>query len=254
MKIAVQTRPWGPEKNRNHLPDVLAEVVSAGYDGIEIGAQHLDISKPAEFRKLLEGYGLQPAAIHMGGEIWDPKSVQEARDNTERIIDFAAAAGAPCLAYSGKITPNKSEEEFCYEAEGLNRIGEMCQKNDLVLAYHNHYWEIENGCRELRYICAHTDPLLVSLCLDVAWVKRGGGDPASVVREFLHRIAYCHLKDTTDDEWKELGNGKLDFAALFAALSPRAFDWFVVEQDESPVPAVDSLRISRQYLKDRWGM
>jgi len=65
MKIGIQTRPWGPEKNRQHLPEVLAETASTGYDGVEIGAQHLDISKPDAFRQLVTGHGLQPAAIHM---------------------------------------------------------------------------------------------------------------------------------------------------------------------------------------------
>jgi sugar phosphate isomerase/epimerase len=46
VKIGIQTRPWGPELNQKHLTDVLADVAGTGYDGFEIGAQHLDIARP----------------------------------------------------------------------------------------------------------------------------------------------------------------------------------------------------------------
>ncbi len=204
MNIGVQTRPWGPERNRHDLPGVLAEVVAAGYDGIEIGAQHLDISQPAPFRQLLDSFGLQVAGIHVGGEIYNPESVKAALENLERTIAFAAAAGATYLPFSGKAKEGKTPGELATEAESLNRVGELCRDAGLKLAYHNHYWEIQDGCAELEYLLANTDPGLVSLCLDVAWVHRGGADPAALARKHLPRIAYFHLKDTTPDEWREL--------------------------------------------------
>jgi sugar phosphate isomerase/epimerase len=254
MKVGVQTRPWGPDANRNHLSTVLAEARSAGFDGIEIGAQHLDISKPAEFRQLLADHELGVAAIHVGGEIYDPKSVDEAMKNLEKSIHFAATVGAPCLAFSGKISPHKSDEEYQNESDSLNRIGAMCRENGLVLAYHNHFWEIEDDYRQMRYLLGHTDPSFVSLCLDLGWVKRGGGNPAAAVREFLPRIAYLHVKDTTADQWKELGGGDVDLPAIKDAIKGHHFDWCVNEQDETQGPAVESVTISRRYLSEHWGV
>ena len=253
MKIGIQTRPWGPEKNRQQLDTVLGEIASVGYDGIEIGAQHLDIAKPREFRALIASHKLDVAGIHVGGEIYNPQAVKDALGNLERIIAFAAEAGAQFLPFSGKAKQNKSEDEFRIEAESLNRIGELCRPKGLRLAYHNHYWEIENDCRELRYICEHTDPQLVSLCLDVAWVQRGGNKPANVAREFLDRIAYIHIKDTTTDEWKELGNGNIDLPGVLDVVRSRAFPWLVVEQDETKLAPIESARISREYLRHELG-
>jgi sugar phosphate isomerase/epimerase len=254
MKIGIQTRPWGPEKNRQHLPEVLADVVSAGYDGIEIGAQHLDIAKPREFRESVSGFRLQVAGIHVGGEIYNPQAVKDALDNLERTIAFASEAGAMFLPFSGKAKSNKSEDEFGIEAESLNRIGELCRARGLRLAYHNHYWEIANDCRELRYLCNHTDPARVSLCLDVAWVHRAGGKPAQVAREFLDRIAYFHIKDTTADEWKELGNGDVDLSGVLQIARERAFPWLIVEQDETQLAPVISACVSREYLRTQWNV
>lgn len=249
MNIGAQTRPWGPERNRHDLPGVLAEVAAAGYDGIEIGAQHLDIDKPRAFGELLASFGLKVAGIHVGGEIYNPAAVQAALDNLERAIAFAAAAGASYLPFSGKAKEGKTQDELNVQAESLNRVGELCRRADIRLAYHNHNWEILNGCAELEHLCANTDPALVSLCLDVAWVHRGGADPAEVVRKHLPRIAYCHLKDTTADEWRELGAGEVDLQGVLDAMRGKAFGWAVWEQDETTRGAVESARISREYLR-----
>jgi len=250
MKIGIQTRPWGPEMNRERLPDVLAEVAQAGYDGIEIGAQHLDIARPTHYRRLFAEHGLQVVGVHVGGEIHDAASVQEALDNLERIIAFAAQVGATFLPFSGR--PGAGDEESLrWAAENLERVGRLCASAGLRLCYHNHFWEIADDCRELRYICAHTDAAHVSLCLDVAWVRRAGGDPAATVRTFLDRIGYLHLKDTTDEGWAELGAGSVDLQGVLQAIGGRPFPWLVVEQDETGRTPLESARISRQYLRER---
>jgi sugar phosphate isomerase/epimerase len=233
---------------------VLAEIASVGYDGVEVGAQHLDLSQPEAFRQLVTGHGLMPAAIHTGGEIYNPQAVQEALVNLERTVVFAAKAGAQFLAFSGRAKDDKSVAELQIEADSLSRVGQLCRDNGIRLAYHNHYWEIQDDCRELHYLCEHTDPAFVLLCLDVAWVHRAGGHPAQVARTFLDRIAYFHIKDTTATEWREVGYGDVDFAALFAVIRTREFPWLVVEQDETQRTPVESARMSRECLRERFGM
>lgn len=252
MKIGIQTRPWGPEKNRQQLTEVLADIARTGYDGFEIGAQHLEIARPEILQQLAAEHGLSVVGIHVGGEIYDPQSVQAALDNLERIIAYAKSVGAAYIPYSGKLKENKSEVELAHQAENLNRIGQLCQKQGLRLCYHNHYWEIENDCAELRHLCRHTDPDLVWLCLDVGWVARAGGDPVAVAEEFWDRVGYFHLKDTTPDEWMEIGSGTVDFAGLFKLIQGRYDGWLVVEQDETRRQPVDSARLSRNYMKEQF--
>jgi len=253
IKIGVQTRPWGPEMNRESLSEVLAQIASVGYDGFEIGAQHLDVSQPGPFRQLVASHGLEVLGIHVGGEIYDPQSVQEALDNLERIVAFTAEVGAPFMPFSGRPKSDKTEEEFQHQADGLNRIGQLCHDHGITLCYHNHYWEIENEYAELRYLCEHTDPDLVSLCLDVGWVERAGGSPIEAARAFLDRVAYFHLKDTKEDEWMEVGNGTVDFPELLQVIQGRQDWWLVVEQDETRRTPAESARMSYEYLKQLLG-
>jgi len=253
MKIGIQTRPWGPEMNRENLSQILTEIAAAGYDGFEIGAQHLDISQPEPFRQLIAEYGLEVVGIHVGGEIYDPQSVQEALDNLERIMAFTAEVGASFTPFSGRFKLDKTEDELRHQAESLNRIGQLCRDHGLTLCYHNHFWEIQNDCAELRHLCDHTDPALVSLCLDVGWVERAGGSPVEVTRAFLDRVAYFHIKDTTKDEWMEVGYGTVDFPSLFGAIEGFQGEWLVVEQDETRRPPRESAQMSYEYLKQQLG-
>jgi len=254
MKIGIQTRPWGPEANRQRLGDVLADIRAAGYDGIEIGAQHLDLRKPGLLLRLLDEHELMTAGIHVGGEIYDPDALRRARAELERTAGYAAEVGAGYLAFSGKPLEGKTTEMLAAEADNLNRLGEMCARQGVSLAYHNHAWEIEGDCAELRFLRDHTDPALVSFLLDVAWVQRGSGDPVAVTREFLPRIVCFHLKDTRGDEWLELGRGAVDFSGLFEVIRGRPWRWLVVEQDETKRPPIESARISRDYLREKLGV
>jgi sugar phosphate isomerase/epimerase len=254
MKIGVQTRPWGPEMNREHLAQVLADIASAGYDGFEIGAQHLDISQPEPFRRLVASHDLKVVGIHVGGEIYDPKSVQEALDSLERIVAFTAEIGAPFMPFSGRPKLDKTEEEYRHQAENLNRIGRLCRDHGITLGYHNHFWEILDDCAELRHLCDHTDPALVSLCLDIGWIERAGGHPVEAAEAFLDRVAYFHLKDTKEDEWMEVGHGTVDFPGLFQAIQEFQGEWLVVEQDETRREPVQSARMSRDYLKQQFAI
>lgn len=251
MLIGVQTRPWGPEANRQRLPQVLADVKAAGYDGIEIGAQHLDITQPAPFRQLVADHGLAVAGIHVGGEIWNPQAVRDALARLEQTMAFASAAGAPHLCFSGAMKQGKTDAELAQTAENLNHLGGLAHSHGLRLAYHNHFWEIEADCRELRFLRDHTDPAQVSFLLDVAWVLRGGSDPVAVSREFLPRIAYFHLKDTRGTEWLELGQGDVDLQGVIEVMRGAARPWTVVEQDETKRSPVESAAMSRQYLKEK---
>ncbi len=73
-----------------------------------------------------------------------------------------------------------------------------------------------------------------------------------MAKDFLPRVGYFHLKDTTESDWKELGAGQVDLDALMPVVLDRTPEWVVVEQDVTGGPAVDSARMSRRYLMERW--
>jgi inosose dehydratase len=117
----------------------------------------------------------------------------------------------------------------------------------------------------LEAILNAADPKYVKLELDTAHYLQGGGDPAAAVRKYSKRLLFLHLKDVKDAptkggyEFVELGEGRLDFPAVFGALKSVNFHgWGIVELDGEHVGAVrapiESAKISKSYLEQKLGI
>jgi inosose dehydratase len=92
---------------------------------------------------------------------------------------------------------------------------------------------------------------VVDLCVDVAWIFRGGADPATFLTTHKDRIGYLHFKDTDGQAWKELGRGKVDFPSIMKVLPTlKKVRWVMIEQDQSDLDPREAMAISRRYLKE----
>lgn len=81
------------------------------------------------------------------------------------------------------------------------------------------------------------------------WVHKGGYSPAKFLHEQGRRIPLVHLKDQ-----KELGQGPVDYPAVFSAAEPAgAVEWYVVEQEEYHFPPMECARMNFEQLR-RWGL
>jgi hypothetical protein len=97
--------------------------------------------------------------------------------------------------------------------------------------------------------------------MDVMWVTVAGADPVALLKQYKGRAPLLHLKDVLKSEptrldekiartsFAEVGNGKVDFAAVLAPPPPTAPSTFFVEQDQTSGSPVDSLRTSMGNLK-----
>jgi inosose dehydratase len=112
------------------------------------------------------------------------------------------------------------------------------------------------------------DPRYVKLELDIAHYVQGGGDPARAIRQYHDRLLFLHIKDveslTKSDKrgrtyhWVELGRGRVDLPAVFAALKEVKFrGWAVIELDSVPDKSKtpkECAQISKKYVEERLGM
>jgi inosose dehydratase len=94
----------------------------------------------------------------------------------------------------------------------------------------------------------------------VAHYHQGGGVPADAVLNYKDIIYATHIKDTRPDtenksgyRFVELGQGKVDFPAIFKNLQKIGFKgWNVIELDAVPVKgrtALECGQISKTYLE-----
>jgi inosose dehydratase len=150
----------------------------------------------------------------------------------------------------------------------LSEIGKRAVDLGVPVGYHNHMGSLGEAPDEVDRIMEAADPRYVKLELDIAHYQQGGGDPARAIRQYHDRLIFLHLKDVeslaTSDErgrayrWVELGRGRVDLPAVFAALKDVKFrGWAVIELDSVPdksrTPKECAL-INKKYVEEKLNM
>jgi sugar phosphate isomerase/epimerase len=243
--VGAQLIVFGRHDDINKNPDgILDTLRNAGYDGVEGGAKDAEM-----YRRKLDERGLRYAASHTGlRALQDPKP----------LIEYLKVVGGSDVCNSGLFTwEGRSLQDYKDAIVALNEAGRKLRDEGIHLHYHNHDFEFHKVDGDKRGIDLLLDGLdfdVVDLCVDVAWVMRGGDDPASFLQKHKDRIGYLHLKDHDGEDWAELGRGKVDFHAIMRILPEMTgVRWAVIEQDTSKLNPHESVTISRRYLRDTFG-
>jgi sugar phosphate isomerase/epimerase len=99
----------------------------------------------------------------------------------------------------------------------------------------------------------YTDMLQAEL--DFGWVARGGNNPVAWALKMAGRLDQVHLKDwgikENEPVWRAIGEGGLDWPAIFKACKKAGTRDYIVEQDSCPLtddPFL-SLAISRRNIR-----
>ena len=78
-------------------------------------------------------------------------------------------------------------------------------------------------------------------------------DPAEWIRKFQGRVPLTHIKDLGIVEGKpvtmEVGEGNMNMPYILDACKYSGVEWYIVEQDDSLIDTVESLRMSKNYLE-----
>jgi len=251
------------EEATRDLPGTLKKLAAVGYREVETAGFYGKSGK--ELRALLAEHGMTAPSAHAGMDV-----IQK---DMQKLIDGAAEVGAkyfvcafPGLPANTALPAGKTIangitlDHWKWNAEQLNRIGELAKKAGLQAGYHNHNMEFRsyNGVVAFDQLLQWTDPALVTFELDLAWVVTAGADPFSYLKKHANRISLLHVKDlrkdaiTTTDELKsqtiEVGRGKIDWKSIFAACDPKYLKHYFVEQENFTGSPVDAARLSYEYL------
>jgi inosose dehydratase len=121
---------------------------------------------------------------------------------------------------------------------------------------------------EIDFILQNTDPELVAFGPDTAHLTAGKCDPVKVIKKYADRVKFIHLKDITDagvvaagmqagvevyTNFRELGEGIVDFSSVFNILDSVGYDGFLTaELDRSRFGNKESAVMSMKYLMDNY--
>lgn len=247
--------------------EAIEQIAAAGYPGIQLRANVLqEHPDPATLKQALAEHKLIFVALSSGGAPLDPAKEKDMLDEHAQHAKYLQAAGGKYLQVIGAgdpkgAAPNWTAADYKRTGELLTEIGKRAAEYGIQTGFHNHMNTIGQTPEATDAILAAADPNYVKLELDVAHYLQGGGDPAAAVRKYKRRLLFLHLKDTTPSssakggyQFVELGQGRVDFKALLAALEETHFrGWGIVELDGERPGATrtpeESARMSKQYLE-----
>ncbi|MFG2000625.1 sugar phosphate isomerase/epimerase family protein [Spirillospora sp. NPDC048911] len=219
------------------LEGTLAALAQIGYRKVELAGLHG--RTPAEFRAILDRYGIRATSSHVGIDGDWQQALADARTLGNRFIvaPFAQFATA---------------DEWRDYARRLNAAGKAARAAGLRFGYHNHAHEFQTlptGERPWDIITA-TDRRLVHLEVDLYWAVTGGQDPVDLIRRNRGRILQFHCKDrAADGSFTDLGTGTIDFRRIFAHSREAGVLEYIVERDSQPDP-LKTAKVGYDYLRN----
>jgi D-psicose/D-tagatose/L-ribulose 3-epimerase len=212
------------------LAETAARLAGFGYDGLELKGD-LDLYAPAEVKAILDDRGL--AVLSLTPEDVDlPHPDAEVRakavDYYLRLLDFAAAVGAPmvgCHGAVGRIRPVTTyEQEYVNFVVGVQRIAEQAQELGLQLAievlnrYESHLLNTAEAA--VRFVEEVGVPN-VGLLLDAYHMNIEEADLAGAIRTAGEHLFLFHAADSNR---QAVGGGHTDFLGIMRALKDIEYD------------------------------
>lgn len=165
---------------------------------------------------------------------------------------FKPAQGSSSAAHHG--FESLTMEDWRWNADQFNKLGEKISAAGLKFGYHNHYMELHktDGIVPLDELIQRTDPAHVTFEMDCGWVVVGGGNPIQFLHRYPTRISMLHVKDFTQlnpPKVCELGKGVIHYGPIFqAAAKTRNIKHIFVEQEEFDMPPFKELKVDADYM------
>jgi sugar phosphate isomerase/epimerase len=234
----------------------LKDVAAAGYTEVEITGFLPSQASTAALKRHLSAAKLTAPSGYYGM----PKTA----DDWKKSAEAAHALGLKYMVTGD--TDEADADGWKRMAALFNECGKISAAAGAQFCYHNHIREFEkhgntNGYHILLTEC---DPKLVKMEMDIFWIYYSGEEPLHFWREHPGRFPLLHIKDikkgvagsTTkfpDDKgpnpFAVVGQGRIDWARIFAHVHEAGAEVIFVEQDRCDVPVLEAIKSSYEYLR-----
>lgn len=224
-----------------------------GYDAVEgYSALYADDAQVAALTSALGNSGLAMPTGHFG--------LAQIESEPDKVLAIARALGIGRIYCPYLMPDDRPTDAAGWRAFGarLQAAGRPIKAAGLGFGWHNHDFELcplPDGQVPQDLIFDGGPDLEWEI--DVAWVVRGGADPAAWIARYAPRITAAHLKDIApggqnagEDGWADLGTGTVPWTALMAQLRQTPCDVFIVEHDNPS----DHARFARRSLQAAKGL
>ncbi len=245
---------------REHPQRTLSQVASLGFGEVEVAG--LDGREPRDLRRWIAEAGLicrsghlvyfgqldLPAVVDAAGELgltWLVAPIPWKRELTEIQADPAGGPYAFVIALVNSLTL----DDWKWNADLFNSVGERVRAAGLRFAYHNHNFEFRDlgGTRGYDEMLRLTDPDLVKLEMDPGWMRVAGVEPMDYLYRYPGRVRLLHVRDfaagfaqatrlslVDAPSPATAGAGVVDYKAIIPAALRDGVEAFFVEREPHP--------------------
>ncbi|MEM1057329.1 MAG: sugar phosphate isomerase/epimerase [Bacteroidota bacterium] len=226
-----------------------------GYTDVETAGYH-DRS-PEVFAAVLDAHGLAaPSAHTLLSEITTgiPSMAEADFPDLDTALQHCQTLGHEYLVIPWLPPDGRPDRDgYLALADQLNRLGERAREAGVTLGYHNHEFEFETfGTDRPAYFdfVERLDPDLIVMELDLYWVQFAGYDPVEVFERYPGRFPLWHVKDGAGEDMAQtvVGQGSLDFEAIFAASATAGLRHAIIEAD-NPADSLAFAEASIEYVE-----
>ena len=278
LPIGLQLYTVGKEMDSDPA-GTLQAVAAVGYKNVELSP--IAKTPPKDLKKMLDDTGLRNPSghymlpdlmaklpemldlAHLFGQEFMIVTVPWVADPSRFKVDSQDGQLAVFLAVLRGLTL----DDWKWNAEQFNKVGEQVKRAGLQLGYHNHNFEWKMFGRVTGYdeFLRLTDPQLVKLELDCGWATVAGQDPVAYLSRFPDRYSLLHIKEfhkgftprtTLLDQDPgapvptELDRGGIDYRKVFSAARKTKLRAFFIEQEPpfTEMPALEAIKVNFSYL------
>jgi sugar phosphate isomerase/epimerase len=245
----------------NYEPTI-AKLAAMGYKEVE-PADPYNHMAPAQYKALLDKYGLKMFSTHADATE-GPGLEKELEAQASMGIKYTGVSEPPPPPGTRRQRQPKTIETVRRSAERMNKFGAVLKKFGMKYYIHNHAGEFDllEDARTTQYdiLLKETDPSAVTMQLDIGWAYMAGQDVLKMFKTHPGRFELWHVKDAkykqadpklTPTEHARaskivtMGEGDIDYKAVFANAKKSGLKHFVIEQDTAGQGGRDALEDCR---------
>ena len=229
---------------------VLTQIASFGYkklEGYEGPKGMFWGMSNTEYKKLMDDLGMRFVASHCNiNQDFERKAAEAAAIGMEYLI-------APYLG------AQKTLDDYKRFADTFNQRGEICKRNGIRFAYHNHDYSFKKleGQMPQDVMMQATNKDLVDFEMDIYWVVNANESPEAWFQKYPDRFRLVHIKDrqrgvgdTNKNVSVAIGTGSINFPQILKTGAQNGVKHFIVEQEayEGTTPLA-AVRANAEYMK-----
>jgi inosose dehydratase len=286
-KIALNPLPWvltetGFELSVPVLRQAFSEIASTPFKAIQ--ADPPEELTPAEYRSLLDEYGLVPAPGYFSA-LFDAVPTDQIAESAKRLAAvqaelgntevFIAAGFGGIRAKRPAIGAGADPAVLSKVIDGLGAAAAAITAEGVRPMLHPHVGTAIEVEDEIHTVLGSIEESLLGFGPDTGHLTWAGMDAVKIMSRYASRIGAMHLKDVHADQvsaskaagatyheatrekftvWTEPGHGDIDLAAALATLPESFSGWIVVEVDVPEAPTnLASTNISAAWIAENLG-